>query len=264
MSLTRWLKGAFAAALLLAGCAVMQPDSQPPRQALAPTGKLRVAFTPVQILATKHAATGTFKGVAIDLGRELARRIGVPFEPTMYPTIPAMLDAAKSGEWDVAFSAVTPERAAAMDLTAPFMEVEIGYLVRAGFPAASLADVDRTGVHIGVLEKAPPDVFLSANIKSAALVRVRTPDELYSMLAAGKADAIATGKTGLYSAAEKAPGSRVLDGRLFVDPLALGLPKGRDAAAKAYLDRFAEDAKRSGLVKSAIDRAGLRGVVVAP
>ncbi len=47
-----------------------------PRAALAPMGKLRVAFLLGPIYATKNSATGELKGVAIDLGEELARRLG--------------------------------------------------------------------------------------------------------------------------------------------------------------------------------------------
>ena len=48
------------------------------------------------------------------------------------------------------------------------------------------------------------------------------------------------------------------------EPIGMGVPKGRDAAAAAYVGRFVEAAKAEGLVKSAIERAGMRGVVVAP
>ena len=59
------------------------------------------------------------------------------------------------------------------------------------------------------------------------------------------------------------PGSRVLDGRPGVDPHAMAMPKGRDLGV-AYARSFIEDAKREGLVKAAIERAGMRGAVVAP
>ncbi|MCA3027394.1 MAG: ABC transporter substrate-binding protein, partial [Rhodocyclaceae bacterium] len=55
-----------------------------------------------------------------------------------------------------------------------------------------------------------------------------------------------------------------LDGRFPVDAIGIGIPKGRDAAAAAYIVKFVEEAKAEGLVKSAIERAGLLGVVVAP
>jgi len=44
----------------------------------------------------------------------------------------------------------------------------------------------------------------------------------------------------------------------------MGVPKGRDGVAAAYVGKFVQDAKMEGIVKSAIERAGLRGVVVAP
>ena len=44
---------------------------------------------------------------------------------------------------------------------------------------------------------------------------------------------------------------------------ALGIPKGRDAGA-AYLREFIEDVKASGLVDRVMEKAGVRGVSVAP
>ena len=54
--------------------------------------------------------------------------------------------------------------------------------------------------------------------------------------------------------------SRVLEGRFSVDRFALGLPKGREAGL-AYVRKFIENAKSEGLVKSAAERAGVRGAV---
>jgi polar amino acid transport system substrate-binding protein len=59
------------------------------------------------------------------------------------------------------------------------------------------------------------------------------------------------------------PGSRILDGRPGVDPHAVAMPKGRTPGL-AYLRQFMQDASSEGLIEEALDRAGLRGVVVAP
>jgi polar amino acid transport system substrate-binding protein len=63
--------------------------------------------------------------------------------------------------------------------------------------------------------------------------------------------------------AERLPKSRVLDGRFMAIQQALGIPKGRNAGAN-YLREFIEDLKASGLVMRAMERAGVRGVSVAP
>jgi polar amino acid transport system substrate-binding protein len=251
--------------LFIGGCAGMQTGASPEtKAAVAPTGKLRVAFISTAIYATKDPATGELKGVAIDLGKDLARRVGVPFDSVVYPNPPALIGGAKSGEFDVALTGINAERATALDFSAPYMEVEQGYLVRAGVPITGIPEVDKAGIRIAVLEKGGSDVYLSRTLKNAVLVRATNAPELYSLPGAGKADVIAATKTALFAEAEKQTGSRVLDGRFLVEPIGMGVPKGRNAAAAVYVGRFVEEAKADGLVKAAIERAGLRGVVVAP
>jgi len=263
MRIKKWT-GVAVAAALIASCAGMQrAPSAETRAALAPTGTLRVAFVTALIYASKDPSTGELRGMAVELGRELSARAGLAFQPVAYSGFPALVAGAKAGEWDVAFAGVTPDRAAAIDFAVPYMVIEQGYLVRAGLSAATMDDVDAPGVRVGVLDKAAADALLTRNLKRATLVRAANISELYGLIGAGKADVIATGKTGLFTVAEKEPGSRVLEGRLLVESAAIGVPKGRDPAALAYLTRFTEEAKASGLVKEAIDRARLRGVSVA-
>ena len=144
------------------------------------------------------------------------------------------------------------------------MEVEQGYLVRAGASIATASDVDQAGIRIGVLEKSGADLYLSRTLKNAMLVRVKSLPENYALLDTGKADVIAATKPALFTGAASRPGSRVLDGRILVEPIGMGVPKGRNSAAAVYVGKFVEEAKAAGLVKSAIERAELRGVVAAP
>jgi polar amino acid transport system substrate-binding protein len=251
--------------LMLAGCASVQSGATPEtRSAMAPTGKLRVAFLLVPLYATKDSATGDLTGIAPDLGRQLAQSLGVPFDPVTYPNPPALVDGAKSGQWDVALFGINAERAAAMDFSPPFMEVEQGYLVRAGVPVATASEVDKPGVRVVVLEKAGADVTLSQTLKNATIIRVKSQPEGVALLDAGKADVYAATKTALFAVAASRPGSRMLEGRFLVEPSGMAVPKGRNPAAAVYVDKFVEQAKADGRVKEAIERAGLRGVLVAP
>jgi polar amino acid transport system substrate-binding protein len=251
--------------LLLVGCAAIDTTPTPEaRQALAPTGKLRVGLqlgSPHNVI--RDSTSGEMKGVAYDLGKELARRIGVAFEPVMYPSVGALLDAGKSGAWDVAFVGFSPARAKEWDFTALHLEIEFGYLVPGNSSISTMADVDRTGIRVAVQEKSQPDVFISRTLKNAEIVRASSLAGTLEMLKAGRADAIFSIKPSLFEASNQLPGSRVLDGRAGVDPHAMVMPRGRDAGM-AYARRFIEDAKSQGLVKAAIERAGMRGAVVAP
>jgi polar amino acid transport system substrate-binding protein len=231
---------------------------------LAPTGKLRVGLqlgSPHNVV--RDSVSGEMKGVGFDLGRELARRMGVAFEPVFYPSVGVLLDGGKSGAWDVAFVGFSPARAKEWDFTALHMQVEFGYLVPGGSSISTMADVDRPGIRVAVQEKSQPDVFLSRTLKNAEVVRASSLAATLEMLKTGRADAIFSIKPSLFEASNQLPGSRVLDGRPGVDPHAMVMPKGRDAGL-AYARKFIEDAKSEGLVKAAIERAGMRGAVVAP
>ena len=61
----------------------------------------------------------------------------------------------------------------------------------------------------------------------------------------------------------KNPGSRVLDGQVTAVQQSIGTPKSREAAAR-YLKEFAQDVKKTGFVKDAIERHKVPGVTVAP
>jgi len=264
MRTIHWLMTAVFA-LMLTGCAGVQTaPTQEQRQALAPTGKLRVGFlvtTPTH--AIKDPSSGELKGPAVDLGREMARRLGVPFEPVAYTSFLSVLAGAKSGAWDIATMGIIPERREIVDFTTPYMIVEFGFLVPSGSSISALADVDRPGVRIAALEKSSPDAYLSGALRNATLVRLPTLAEMMQSLRAGRADAVYGVKATMLSQSEKLPGSRVLEGQFGGEETAIAVPKGRQLGA-AYARQFVEAAKSEGLVKAAIEKAGLRGVVVAP
>jgi polar amino acid transport system substrate-binding protein len=231
---------------------------------LAPTGKLRVGINYGNpILAQRDAGSGELRGIAVDLGRELGKRVGVPVDLVGFESAGKMFDAVKAGAWDVAFLAVDPGRAGDISFTAPYIEIEGTYLVPAGSSVRDVADVDRKGVRVGVSAKSAYDLFLSRSLQHAELVRGPTNNAGFELILAGKVDVVAGIRQHLVANAQKLPGSRVLDGRFMAIQQALGTPKGRDVAAK-YLHEFIEDVKASGLVAEAIERSGIPGVSVAP
>ena len=231
---------------------------------LAPTGKLRAGINYGNfILARKDPATGESRGVAIDLTRELARRLGASVELVAYETVAGMVDAAKTGTWDIAFLGIDPARAGEISFSPAYLEIEATYLVPAGSPLRVVADVDRDGVRVAAPARANYELFLSRNLKLAHLVRAPNGEAAFDLLATAKADALAGLKQALIGLADRLPGSRMLDGRFMAVQQAIGVPKGREAGLQ-YLRDFVEDAKGSGLVARAIEQTGARGVSVAP
>jgi polar amino acid transport system substrate-binding protein len=234
------------------------------RSQLAPSGKLRAAINYGNpVLATKNPYTGELRGVTVDVSRELGRRLGIPVELVGYETVAKLMAGLKADAWDVAFLAVDPARDGDVAFTAPYMEVEVTYLVPEPSEIRSVSHVDRASVRIAVQEKVAADLFLSRELKQASLVRA--PDEAgaFSLLQASAAEVLAGNRQRLLSVAETHPDYRVLVGRFTAIQHAAGVPTGRSAAA-AYVRGFIEEVKASGFVKRALEEAGLRGVVVAP
>jgi polar amino acid transport system substrate-binding protein len=231
---------------------------------LAPTGALRVGINYGNfILATRDAATGESRGVAIDLARELAGRLGVRMEIVAYDSVAVMVEAAAADAWNIAFLGSDPDREKLIDFTAAYLEIEATYLVPAGSPLRVVADVDRPGVRVAAPSKANYELFLSRHLKQASLVSPQGGEAAFELLATGKVDALAGLKQALMGLAERLPGSRMLDGRFMAVQQSIGVPKGR-AAALAYVRDLVEEAKASGLVARAIEKTGARGVSVAP
>jgi polar amino acid transport system substrate-binding protein len=254
-----------AAGLVLLASCTTAPQIRPVARAdLAPTGKLRVGINFGNVLLTaKDPATGEPRGVALDLARELGRRIGVPVEIVPYSTAGQMADAVKTGAWDVAFLAAEPQRANEISFTAPYAEIEATYLVPPGSPLRTVKDVDRKGVRISIAEKSAYDLYLSRNLKHAQLVRAPNTPAAFRIFVDDKLEAHANLKPVLLTLADKLAGSRILDGRFSVVGQAIGTPRGRKAGAK-YLREFVEDVKAAGLVAQTIEKNGIRGLAVAP
>ena len=233
------------------------------RAAIAPTGMLRVGINLGNFLLTaKDARTGEARGIAVDLGRELGRRLGVPVEIIGYPTPGELADAATFGAWDVGFLGAEPQRAKDIDFTAAYVEIEATYLVPPGSPLREIADVDREGVRIAIPEKSAYELYLTRTLKHAKLMRTKGGDAAFKLFVDEKLEALAGLRPRLVKDHDKLPGSRVIYGRFTAVQQAIGIPKGRVIGAK-YLREFVEDIKASGLVAQTIEKNGVRGLTVA-
>ena len=116
---------------------------------LAPTGKLRVGIAvgpnPGAGNVAIDQATGKVRGIAADLGSELAQKLRVRVEFVPHPNSGALTDAARSGTWDVAFIPVDDERKKKVDFGPAHVVLQSTFLVAPGSAIRTLADVDRPG-----------------------------------------------------------------------------------------------------------------------
>jgi polar amino acid transport system substrate-binding protein len=253
---------AAAAALALASSAFAQ-DKTAVLKELVPTGTLRVGVAVAPNPGAGNVAMNPPRGVAIDLGREMAEKLGVPVGFVSYPNSGALTDAADSNAWDVAFIPVDAARKKKVAFGAAHIVLQSTYLVAPGSTIKALADVDREGVRVVGVENTATSRAAAASLKTVKMTTVKTGGELFEMLRSGKADAIVQSRESLTTLAAKLPGSRVLDGAFLNSYVAVAVPRNKPAAL-AYVSAFVEEAKASGSVRRSLDGIGLKSSVVAP
>jgi polar amino acid transport system substrate-binding protein len=241
----------------------VSPVSSEVVKEFAPTGRLRAAINQGNTVLAQKGPNGEPVGITVDLARELAKRLGVPIELVIFDAAGKVFEALKRGVWDIAFLAVEPVRAAEIDFTAPYVLIEGTYMVPKDSALQKIEDVDRAGVRIAVATGSAYDLYLSRTIKNATLVRAPTGPEALDMFVRDKLEAAGGVNQPLVEFAAANPGVRVMDGRFMAIQQAMGMPKGR-AAAASYLRGFVEEMKASGFVADALKRSNQPDAVVAP
>lgn len=231
---------------------------------LAPTGVLRAGINMSNfLLVTGKTASGDPTGVSPDMAAEVARRLGVPLKLIPYKSPGELGDDAEKNVWDIGNIGAEPQRARTIAFSAAYCEIESTYLVPAGSPIQSIADVDKPGIRISVTGRSAYGLWLESNIRNATLVRTDTLDSSFEKFVAEKLEVLAGLRPRLIDDVKRLPGARILDGKFSAVQQAIGTPK-KNVKAAPWLAAFVEEAKRSGLVQSFIDKHGVKGLSVAP
>src|SRR2546426_9902867 len=203
-----------AVALGGAHLAYAQQAADPRVADLVRAGKVRVGVGVVAPhWAVRDAATGELRGLAIDLARAFAARLGLVLVPVAYPSPPSILDGLKSDAWDVGFLAIDPSRAEIVDFSHPYLQIDATYLVPGGSSIRNISDVDQPSVRIAVTRKSVEEIVLNRMLKRAELRSVDTIPAGFDLLRAGNADALAVPRPAALQFAVRLPGTRVLADR---------------------------------------------------
>lgn len=235
-------------------------------QSFAPTGTLRVGINLGNpVLAGLEANSQKPKGVTIDIANEIGKRAGIPIELVPFKTAGSTVDAIKAGNIDLIFVAIDPVRGADVSYTPPYIQIEGAYMVKADSNLKVNEDVDRSGVEIVVGKGSAYDLFLTREIKNAALLRAASSQAVVDDFMAGKGNVAAGVKQQLESDAKRYSNLRMLPGRFMVSNQAIGIPKARPEYEKTtiYLSSIIADLKSSGFVAESMKRHGIQGARVA-
>ncbi len=156
------------------------------------SGKLRIGVTSAEPWFFKDPMAGTWSGVGIDLGTQLASDLGVAMVPveTSWANCVAAIQA---DQIDVMFVLdPTEERRKAIDFPdSPLFYYAAGALVRPDQAATSWSDLDKPGIRIGVTLGTSVDRTVTETLKSPSISRFSNNDEAVAAFAAKRVDVVA-------------------------------------------------------------------------
>ncbi len=234
---------------------------------LVPTGKLRVAIaiapSPSALYALKDANSGKFRGVTVDLGTALAKKLSVPVDFIPHLASGEIQNSAASGKWDVTFMPVDDERKKFVDFGNAYHLLQSTYLVAPHSTLATVWEADVPGVRIGGAANTATFRASQRSAPNATFITFPGVTAAVDAMKAGELDAIALSRESLGGIAAQIPGARVLDGGFLNSSTAIAVPKGKPEAL-AYVSQFIEEAKASGLVRKSFDAMNLYNSQVAP
>jgi polar amino acid transport system substrate-binding protein len=236
------------------------------RTPFSKTDMIRAAYlasNPAQ--ATKDPATGQPRGVVPDLVRELERMRGVTVSLVGLPSPQRVIDAVRNGEAEIGFVAYNPERAGPVEFSKPYLLVNQTFIVKSDSPITSIGDIDRQGHKLGATRADSIALYLRRTLKQGTLLELddTSRETIDRLLRDGAIDAFGSNRQRLTDWTKDAKGIRLLSDDLYGVEQAIIVPGGRRDALDAA-NQFIDEVRRSGFLKTSIERSGVVGIAVAP
>ncbi|MEF3130935.1 transporter substrate-binding domain-containing protein [Rhizobium sp. 268] len=232
-------------------------------QGVQKTGTLRCGAAVAPPYVMRDPATGEYTGFFADLCKEFADVLKVKpeFVDTTWDNIVAGLQA---GKWDLSLALNrTPTRAMAVQFSIPAMEYQISLAYNKNNPkittgAASVADIDKSGVTLAVMSGTAQDKAISAAVKNATIMRLPGNDETRLAVTSKRADILVDASDTNQLFTQSNPDWAVAlnpTPALAKQGVAFGLPHQLSAADVEVVDIFLEEKVATGHVDELIRKA---------
>lgn len=228
-----------------------------PRQAESHMTKpaIRAAINTGNRALVQENAQGEPVGVSPALAVAWADAQGADLKQVIYRGARKVFEDAGSSAWDIAFLAIDPARADRVAFSAPYVQIEASYAVRASSPIRAVQEADVAGLEILVGRGSAYDLYLTGVLQNARISRSDTPGDSFDAFKAGKGDLVAGVRQSLERIFGSDPAYRILPGRFGTIDQAMALPRP-DHPLLPELNSFVAKAIGSGLVARALEESG--------
>jgi polar amino acid transport system substrate-binding protein len=191
-------------------------------------------------------------GFDIELTEALAKAMGKKIAWTdidFKGLIPAII----SGRADAAMSAIyiTPAREKAVDFTDSYYAGGLVVLTKTDSPIKSLKDLDGKRVTVQVGTKSVG--YMQQHYPKVQRVEVEKNQEMFNLVAIGRADAAVTGKPAAKLFAQKNPGFKVLDEQITTEAYGIAVSKNEPELTKEF-NQALKTIKANGTYQKIVDK----------
>ena len=207
-------------------------------QKIKDSKELKIGVAPGDPWYYRDPASGTWTGLGVMLGTEVAKSLNVklvPVETTWGNSVAAL----QAGQIDIMFVLdATDERKKAIDFPAtPLLWYAQGVLTKDSLIAKSWSDLDKADVRLGVALGTATDRDLTKRLPNAKIERFTNTDETIAAFMSGRVDGIAFYHPALVIAYSKIKKGKVqIPQPVVALPTSAGIRRDADPGLRDFLD----------------------------
>ncbi len=198
---------------------------------------------------SKDPRTGEWRGFAVEMGRDMAKTLGVELEVVESSWANSILDV-QSGKVDLAFALTAlPARALAVHFSSPtYYNSFVIITPKDELKGKTWAQLNDPAVTIAVDLGSAQDQITKAYLPKANILRFKTRDEAVLALTTGKADAVINTVLNGMVMTKKNPalGTVAVPEPILSSPSVIGLNYGTDEVWKKFVSGWADYNRRVG------------------
>ena len=224
---------------------------------IAPKNVLRIGINMSNfLLVNKDSTFSKPEGLSPEIGKLLARELGINYEFVTFKNPGLLADAIDSDKWDVGNFAYEKKRAKIIDFSNPYVNIDANFLLRKNSEINQNHDVDNKNNKIAVVNRSAYDLWLSDNYKKAKIIRAKTIIETHNLFYNQDVNILAGLKPKLLEELKNNNEFKLIDEPFTFIKQSIGIKKGKTKAID-FINNFVSKKIKDGTIKSLLEKYGL-------
>ena len=221
---------------------------------IAPKNVLRIGINMSNfLLVNKDSTFSKPEGLSPEIGKLLARELGINYEFVTFKNPGLLADAIDFDKWDVGNFAYEKKRAEIIDFSNPYVNIDANFLLRKNSEINQNHDVDNKNNKIAVVNRSAYDLWLSDNYKKAKIIRAKTIIETHNLFYNQDVNILAGLKPKLLEELKNNNEFKLIDEPFTFIKQSIGIKKGKPKAID-FINNFVSKKIKDGTIKSLLEK----------